>query len=459
MRSVTNIPEVSLSHPPLESLGTILRQSLNRAGVSYASHTSLIESIPFTAGDVTAGSESELQVVVMGNRQLVDLPQIIDTSHYFQNIRRRAAAGETSHKLEDSLEAYLAENTGDVWENSWVRFPRSLLSHFGNQVLEKDLLADKTKPEAGYRSDCSRFLYQDRDANEMLRIPVSYLLKLALADLIGTQDLLPAQIRETGVRLLEHFLNDNTSPETFSFSVVPLAPSHGMGQTIARETALRFLLTQLLAQYANSAFGLVQSGQRVMVYFAPHPPVRQKELNEHVSDSFYRELFMSPCLSGWDKGEEKYHYMQLCHQVLSRSQLNAVAKLREAGIIMNNLVVLPNVSNVSLANNGTHVSIGSRKLTSLLKDTSSGFTSADEKTLGDLTVKITEHFLPLFVGTYTAAPYRLDFKDFHPENALGFLAHELDYTHLRMFWRRWRKKADLSVFGQSLTPFGPQSFD
>ena len=50
---------------------------------------------------------------------------------------------------------------------------------------------------------------------------------------------------------------------------------------------------------------------------------------------------MSPCLSGWSNGEAKYQYMHLCHQVLSRSQLNAVAKLREAGIITNDLIVLP----------------------------------------------------------------------------------------------------------------------
>src|SRR5208337_2500972 len=227
----------------------------------------------------------------------------------------------------------------------------------------------------------------------------------------------------------------------------------------ARETGKRYLLTQLLVMYANESFALRASGQKALVYFAPHPPVRQQELNKHISDTFYRELFMSPCLSGWDRGEEKHRYMQLCHQVLSRSQLNAVAKLREAGIIVNNLVVLPNLSNVSLANNGTHLSIGSRKLGKLLGDPSSGFTAAHEKRLGDLVIKMTEHFLPLFVGTYSAAPYRLAFTDFHPERALGFLPHELDYTHLRMIWRRWKKKADLSVFGHSLTPFGPEWLD
>jgi hypothetical protein len=151
--------------------------------------------------------------------------------------------------------------------------------------------------------------------------------------------------------------------------------------------------------------------------------------------------------------------MHLCHQVLSRSQLNGVAKLRDAGIILTNLVVLPNLSNVSLANNGTHISIGSRRLTQALSDCSSGFTATHEKHFGDLAIKISEHFLPLFVGTYSAAPYRLAFNDFHPEKALGFLAHELDYTHLRMIWRRWKKKANLAIFGQPLTPFGPQTLD
>jgi hypothetical protein len=136
-----------------------------------------------------------------------------------------------------------------------------------------------------------------------------------------------------------------------------------------------------------------------------------------------------------------------------------VLKLREAGINTSNLVSLPNLSNISLANNGTHVSLGSLKLSSLLSDSSSGYTRHHEKYLGDLVVKITEHFLPLFVGTYTAAPYRLSFTDFHPEKALGFLPHESDYTHLRMLWRRWQKKADLNILGYPLTPFGPRKID
>lgn len=445
--------------PEVESAPLNVRTIFAQMGVSFASRDELAATLPFSANDVTAGSESELQAVVCGAKEDVDLPLLIEQSNFFANMMKRAAAGETPRKSVADLERFLADNPSRVWENSWVRFPRRNLSRFAQDVLEKDLLADKKNQASGQRADSARFMFRDASGEEMLRLPISYLIKLALADLIGSQHILPDIIRHTGIRLLEHYLNDNTSPETFSFNVVSLTPGSGMGRAIAKETAIRFLMTQLLVMYANQAFGIDEHGQQAMVYFAPHPPVRQKELNDHVSDSFYRDLFMSPCLSGWDRGEDKFRYMQLCHQVLSRSQLNAVAKLRDSGIIQTNLVVLPNLSNVSLANNGTHISIGSRRLTRALSDGGSGFTAVHEKLYGDLAIKISEHFLPLFVGTYTAAPYRMAFNDFHPEKALGFLPHELDFTHLRMIWRRWKKKADLSVFGQPLTPFGPQALD
>lgn len=436
-----------------------VRTVFARLGVSFASRDEMAATLPFSLNDVTAGSESELQAVVCGAKEDVDLPLIIEQSNFFANMMKRAAAGETPRKVVADLERFLADNPSQVWENSWVRFPRQNLSRFAHDVFEKDLLADKKNPASGKRADADRFMFRDPSGEEMLRLPISYLIKLALADLLGSQQILPELIRQTGIRLMDHYLNDNTSPETFSFNVVSLTPKSGMGKAIARETAIRFLVTQLLVMYANQAFGIAERGQQAMTYFAPHPPVRQKELNEHVSDSFYRDLFMSPCLSGWDRGADKFRYMQLCHQVLSRSQLNAVAKLRDAGIIQTNLVVLPNLSNVCLANNGTHISLGSNRLTAALADGSSGFSRAHEKHFGDLAIKISEHFLPLFVGTYTAAPYRLAFTDFHPEKALGFLPHELDYTHLRMIWRRWKKKADLSIFGQPLTPFGPGALD
>ena len=437
--------------PSHESIRALLKLKNNPAGLD-------ITALPFALGDTTAGSETELQAVVAGGKTQVDLPISIVQSNYFANIMRRAAAGDTHRRVISDLEKYLQSNNENIWENSWVRFRRQVLGPFAESVFQQDLLADKQNPAQGLRTDSHQFLFQ-QDGQDFVRVPVSYLLKLSLADVIGSRKRLPAPVQQTAHRLMDHFLNDNTSPETYSFNVISLHPDTGMGRAVAGETAKRFLFTQLLLQYANKKYLLTSNGQTALVYLSPHPPIRQKKLNNCISDAFYRELFMSPCLSGWNRGEIKYEYMHLCHRVLSRSQMNAVAKLREAGIITSNLVLLPNTSNISLANNGTHVSLGSRLLSGALADPSSGFTNVHEKYLGDLVVKIVEHFLPLFVGTYSAAPYRLDFSDFHPEKALGFLPHELDYTHLRMLWRRWRKKANLKIFGNPITPFGPPWLD
>lgn len=426
--------------------------------VSIGDEERFLTELPFSYEDTTAGSETELQVAVAGRRNQVDLPLTIEASSYFENLVRRARSGDSSERVIHELEHYLTNNQNMIWENSGVRLPYDRLHSYAREVFHIDLLADKQDPQSGPRSDSHRYLIGPDNA-KTIRVPISYLIKLALADLIGRQSELPHSIHATGQSLMGHYLNDNSSPETFSFHIVPIHPDAGMGKALARETAKRFLLTSLLVSYANQSFGLAETGQTALIYFAPHPPLRQKALNRIIPDSFYRELYMSPCLSGWQQGEQKHRYMHLCHQVLSRSQVNAVVKLREAGIITNNLVVLPTLSNTSLANNGTHISLGSRRLGALLQDGHSGFDARHEKQLGDLAIKIAEHFLPLFVGTYSAAPYRLGFMDFHPEQALGFLPHELDYTHLRMLWRRWRKKADLSVFGRSVTPFGPPWLD
>jgi hypothetical protein len=434
------------------------RVALSILGVRSDDPAHLLETLPFLGGDATAGVENELQAVVVGTKADVDLPLTIRASNYFANGVKRCAAGTIGRQGIRQLERYLDHNTDGVWENSWVRFPRRVLNAFAHDVLDIDQLADKAHPGQGRRSDVGRFHFHDR-GEAWIRVPISYLMKLALADVLGGDPGASPTVQRAGRRLLDHFSNDNTSPEIQSFYVIPLRIEGGMGKAVARETAKRFLLTQLLIMYANLKFELAAHGQHAMVYFAPHPPVRQRVLNDCVSDAFYRDLFMSPCLSGWDRGEAKQQYMHMCHQVLSRSQLNALAKLREAGIITNDLVVLPNTSNISLANNGTHVSLGSAMLSRIQGQAASGFTLAHEKVLGDLTIKLFEHFLPLFVGTYSAAPYRLAFSDFHPERVLGFLPHELDYTHLRMLWRRWRKKAKLRVFGRPLTPFGPRWID
>ncbi|MBI3794219.1 MAG: hypothetical protein HY280_05770 [Nitrospinae bacterium] len=59
-------------------------------------------------------------------------------------------------------------------------------------------------------------------------------------------------------------------------------------------------------------------------------------------------------------------------------------KLRDAGIITRNLVVLPNTSNIALANNGTHVSIGSAMMTKAMASPGSGLGPGHEKYAGDL---------------------------------------------------------------------------
>ncbi|MCB2225525.1 MAG: hypothetical protein KQH53_02525 [Desulfarculaceae bacterium] len=432
---------------------------LSRLGLDLGSEDALAASLPFGPGDATAGCENELQAAVAGGRDQVDLPLTIESSNFYLNLVKRQRRGDTPARLVNDLDEYLAANPGGVWENSWVRLPLDALSPAARRVWEQDLLADKADPGQGRRADAGRFVVRHQ-GSEHLRVPVSYLLKLSLAEALGRQPGAPNLLKATGRRLMEHFLSDNTSPETFSFHVVDDS-GPGLGRALAGETAKRFLLTQALLAYAEGALGLAESGQRVLAYFAPHPPVRQKQLNDCVSDSFYRELFMSPCLSGWDRGEDKHRYMHLCHQTLSRAQFNALARLKEAGIITRNLVVLPGASNISLANNGVHISLGSRRLSKALAHGQGDMGPTAEKYVGDLVIKFVEHFLPLFVGSYSAAPYRLDFADFHPERVLGFLPFELDYTHLRMIWRRWKKKARLKsrFLGLRLTPFGPPWLD
>lgn len=435
---------------------TCPRQALADLGIAGAGDG--LGNLPFLSGDATGGVENELMAVVQGPREAVDLPLAIVESNYHANLQKRLARGELPRKALQALQDYLSHNPSEVWEHSWVRLPLDSLCPQAAAMLEEDLRADKRDVHSPRRGDWEKF-FCEHQGRRHLRVPVSYLLKLALAQAAGRQENLPPLLVDCAARLSGHYLSDNTSPETYSFHVSPLGRQTGMGQALGRETAKRFLLSSLLLCFAEGELGLAESGQRPSVFFGPHPPQRLRQLNACIPDSFYRELFMSPCLSGWDQGEVKHRYMHLCHQVLSRSQLNALAKLKEAGVIVNNLVVLPQTSNISLANNGTHVSLGSRLLSRALADPASGFGPAQEKAVGDLVIKFVEHFLPLFVGTYTAAPYRLDFEDFHPERALGFLPHQLDYTHLRMIWRRWRKKAHLKALGVRLTPFGPPWLD
>ncbi|MGB8768560.1 MAG: hypothetical protein WCC92_03025 [Candidatus Korobacteraceae bacterium] len=415
------------------------------------------DALPFGRGDVTAGSEDELQAVVLGKSDRCDLPISIRESRFFRNISKRISSGEAPRQAYLDLQEFLSESQ-DVWENSWVRFPERKLSRNALDMFRDDLGLDDQGAAKPKRSDWTRYCFE-QSGERWLRVPISYILKLALADVVGTQPHMPERLRMEASRLMQHFSNDNTSPETTSFHVVVPREGHTTGEELARESARRFLLTSLLMSWANHCFGLLEHGQRAIIYHAPHPPVRQTALSSRISDAFYRELFMSPCLSGWEDGEAKSQYMHLCHQVLSRSQLNSVAKLREAGIIANNLIVLPSLSNVSLANNGIHISLGSKALARAMQELPTDLAGREEKRLGDLAIKIFEHFLPLFVGTYSAAPYRIDFSQFHAEQLLAFLPHELDFTHLRLMWREWKEKAKLRVLGSPVTPYGPEWVD
>jgi hypothetical protein len=233
-------------------------------------------SIPFSFYDTTIGAENEFQTVVKGSNNQVDLPLYIKASNYYKNIQKQSAAGDTSQKLVDSLEAYLGDNSENIWENSWVRFPRSALSPYAQRIFSQDILADKRNTTGPKRKDLSRFNVLGTN-KELMRVPVSYLLKLALSDVICPSHSHP-MIKNIGDGLMKHFLSDNTSPETYSFYPVPLNTDESHGNTIAKETLKRFLLTQFLVLYANKKFKLSDFGQQAMVYFAPNPPVRQKIL-------------------------------------------------------------------------------------------------------------------------------------------------------------------------------------
>ncbi|MGD9234414.1 MAG: hypothetical protein PVH67_11195, partial [Desulfobacterales bacterium] len=64
-------------------------------------------SIPFSLHDTTVGAENELQTIVKGSKDQVDLPLYIETSNYYKNVQKRSISGDTTRKLMASLEAYL----------------------------------------------------------------------------------------------------------------------------------------------------------------------------------------------------------------------------------------------------------------------------------------------------------------------------------------------------------------
>ena len=114
-----------------------------------------VERLPFSLYDTTAGCETELQAVVVGKKEQVDLPMMIGRSHYLANIVRRAAAGELPNRAMTGLERYLHENADEVWENSWVRFPSAMLGPLAR--LSETAPMFRTSSSSGRTANISGF--------------------------------------------------------------------------------------------------------------------------------------------------------------------------------------------------------------------------------------------------------------------------------------------------------------
>lgn len=371
--------------------------------------------LPFATGDVTAGTENELATCVQAAGADADFALTLAEES------RTGFAGP-------QLEAWLA-SSGGVWHHAWVRVRWDDLSTRARAALRAEL---------AMRSDAHRFHVADAHGDRV-RLPASQVLRLALVDAIGDPARSPA-LTAAAERVQRGIINDNTAPEILSAYLACDEPGRSVGAAAARETALRHLLVQALAAWGNTRFGLRETGQRLEVFSSPNPPERLQALARVVPAEVYRRLLLNPCLGGFDEGEAKAAYMHLCHETLSRSRLAASARLRREGIgLSRDVTRLP--CDTSLLNSGTHVSLGSKVFGEIAVDGSAG--AATEKWYGDLVTKVFEHFLPLFVGTYAAAPARLPVSPLRPEQTLGFLPLELAAPQLRQTWAAWRRKAGL----------------
>ena len=126
---------------------------------------------PFVGVDTSAGMEYELQVAVEGSDKDVDLPMVIRDSNFYRNTVKRALRGDLAQDRVEVLDEFLDENHSAVWENSWVRIPRRVLSSATGMLLDSDLRADKSDPAKGLRADLHRFHCHHR-GEPMLRLQV-----------------------------------------------------------------------------------------------------------------------------------------------------------------------------------------------------------------------------------------------------------------------------------------------
>jgi hypothetical protein len=111
-----------------------------------------LNGLAFGPGDVTAGSEDELQAVVAGKSESCDLPTTIRESRFFRNISKRISSGEAPRQAYIELQAFLSDGD-EVWENSWVRFPERKLSMNALEVFHTDLGMSPSRPSKRRRTD------------------------------------------------------------------------------------------------------------------------------------------------------------------------------------------------------------------------------------------------------------------------------------------------------------------
>jgi hypothetical protein len=114
--------------------------------------------IPYAGDDSTCGIENEFQTAVSGKNSNVDLPAYIRESNYLRNLIKRINRGDLSGKALSGLMEYLDANDKQIWENSWVRFPRNTLSCFAESVFRHDIKQDKSMPAGPDRRDSDTFI-------------------------------------------------------------------------------------------------------------------------------------------------------------------------------------------------------------------------------------------------------------------------------------------------------------
>jgi hypothetical protein len=153
----------------------------------------LLDALPFSPGDVTAGSEDELQAVVVGDADACDLPITIRDSRFLRNIARRCSSGEAPRKTYLELQEFLSDSE-QVWENSWIRFPERRLSTHALNTFLADLKIGERGPSKRRHSDSVKFTFE-QGGETWLRIPIRYALKPALTDLSGTRPYMPENMR------------------------------------------------------------------------------------------------------------------------------------------------------------------------------------------------------------------------------------------------------------------------